>query len=165
MNETFENILSKNAYFVLPKVISTIQELIGNPVNSDYWGSGLPLWITGGKNEERTRLLKWVLSELNRKHSKLNVKYCNAYDFVEIINTGNIDGFQEKYADVDFLLLDNAQYLASCPAIEDEFFKMYCHMTERNAPIFIAADASFKNLGFNVRLMTRFAVGAEVSLV
>jgi len=145
--------------------IATLQAFIDNPNVSDYNTSGFPIWITEGKCEDRTKLLLWIASELGNKYCEQNVRimYFNAHDFEAITKSNDIIDFRTKYADIDFLLVDNAQFIASCPEFEEEFFKMYCHMTARNKPVIIAADAGFRAIGFNVRLMTRFAIGAEIS--
>ena len=168
---------------IKPDTMAILKEIIHNPVIADYNNHPLlPLWITGGKQEERSRLLLWIMAEIMKPGKNLNIMHFNSlgdivylkthpydgevlkYNFNEMNSSTAIDNFRQAYKSTDFLLVDNAETIPSNLLIQDEFFKMYCHMTAGNKPVVIAANANFMDIDFDVRLKTRFAIGSVVSL-
>ena len=169
-----------------PSVKAVLKRLVACPIIRDYNSSGLPIWIIYADYEKRNRILYGAIKAIRQSSRELdlnlNVLYFKTlngivylkmhtcpeqqmiFDFTEVRDNGTICDFRQKYADTDFLFVDNAESIPLHSLIEDEFFKMYCHMTARDKPVVIAADKSFRDISFNVRLMTRFEIGTEITL-
>ena len=92
-------------------------------------------------------------SKINRKDENNNQNY----DYV--------DYFKNKYRNVDVLIIDDIQFLATRPKTQTEFFHTFEFLHHDNKQIIISSDTSPNDLKYlEERLRTRFCWGLTVDI-
>ncbi len=123
-----------------------------------------PLFIYGPPGTGKTHLLH-AIGNLARQHTPgLKVAFTNAEDFtnrfVDSIRRGEMPAFKERFRDVDLLLLDDAQFLASKTRTEEEFFHTFNQVVDSGAQVVVTCDRTPGDLdALEQRLRDRFASG------
>ena len=78
-----------------------------------------------------------------------NVLYIQASDFItdyiKAVQAQNMTSFEEKYENLDVLLVDDIQMLAQGNKSQQEFFKLFNDLIGRQKQIVIASDCPAKN--------------------
>jgi chromosomal replication initiator protein len=97
------------------------------------------------------------------------VHYCSAESFTnELLQAVRFDGiasFQEKYRQVDCLLIDDVQFLAGRERTQEEFFHTFNVLYNAGRQIILSSDKMPKDIpGLEKRLRTRFEWGLMADL-
>jgi chromosomal replication initiator protein len=80
--------------------------------------------------------------------------------FITSLNTRSLDGFKQAYRDVDVLLIDDVQFLASKAKTEEEFFHTFNALYENGRQLVLTCDRLPSQLeGIAERLRERFEAG------
>jgi chromosomal replication initiator protein len=80
--------------------------------------------------------------------------------FIRAIGTKSVDRFKQAYRDVDVLLIDDVQFLASKAKTEEEFFHTFNALYETGRQLVLTCDRLPSQLtGIEERLRERFAAG------
>lgn len=98
-----------------------------------------------------------------------NVLYIQASDFItdyiKAVQAQNMTSFEEKYENLDVLLVDDIQMLAQGNKSQQEFFKLFNDLIGRQKQIVITSDCPAKKLtGIMDRLTSRFQMGVSVDI-
>lgn len=128
-----------------------------------------PLFIFGGAGLGKTHLLTAVGNHVLQSNPMARVYYGSAEGFTnELIQAVRFDGFarfQEKYRQVDCLLLDDIQFLAGRERTQEEFFHTFNALYQAGKQIVLTSDKMPKDImGLEKRLRTRFEWGLLVDL-
>ncbi len=133
-----------------------------------------PLCIYGDSGLGKTHLLNAIGNYIIQQNPSAKVLYANAEEFMnEFINAlaggaqrqESVALFNEKYRNVDVLLIDDIQFLGNGPSTMEQFFHTFNALHEKNKQIVIASDVAPKNLkGFEARLISRFDSGLSVDI-
>ena len=128
-----------------------------------------PLFIFGGAGLGKTHLLGAVGNQFLLHKPGGLVHYGSAEGFTnELIQAIRFDGiarFQEKYRQVDCLLLDDIQFLAGRDRTQEEFFHTFNALHQSGKQIVVTSDKMPKDIpGLEKRLRTRFEWGLMVDL-
>ncbi len=123
-----------------------------------------PLFIYGGVGLGKTHLLQAIGHRVLAKNPKTKVRYVNAEvftnEFIEGIRTGQNDNFKNKYRQLDFLLVDDIQFMAGKERTEEEFFHTFDWLHQGGKQIVITSDRPPKSLpALEKRIISRFEWG------
>ncbi len=133
-----------------------------------------PLFVYADSGLGKTHLLNAIGNYALALQPNLRVRYVNSEHFTnEFINavrngSGNnngINAFNEKYRDVDMLLIDDIQFLGGKTETLEQFFHTFNSLTTAKKQIVIASDVAPKRLkGFEERIVSRFDGGLTVNM-
>lgn len=128
-----------------------------------------PLFIFGGPGLGKTHLITAVGNEVLKRQPGAVIHYGSAEGLSnELIQAIRFDGlarFQEKYRQVDCLLLDDIHFLAGRERTQEEFFHTFNALYQAGKQIVVTSDKMPKEIpGLEKRLRTRFEWGLLVDL-
>lgn len=128
-----------------------------------------PLYIFGSVGLGKTHLMQAIgnyISETDLNNKILYVQ-ANEYleDYVKATRDKKMQAFEEKYEELDVLLVDDIQMLEKGKNSQDEFFKLFNNMINRQKQIVITSDCPASKLnGIMERLTDRFKSGMTVDI-
>ena len=145
---------------------STAKLVASNPGQSGF----NPLFIYGGVGLGKTHLLHAIGHEIREKHPKLRVMLITAEgfisNFVSALLNNSINTFMKKYENIDVLLVDDIQFLATKTATQEKFFHLFNSLHHRNMQIVLTSEIQPSKLtGFPERLVSRFNWGMVADLL
>ncbi|WP_078849845.1 chromosomal replication initiator protein DnaA [Streptomyces sp. NRRL F-5126] len=123
-----------------------------------------PLFIYGESGLGKTHLLHAIGHYARSLFPGTRVRYVSSEEFTnEFINSirdGKGDTFRKRYRDVDILLVDDIQFLASKESTQEEFFHTFNTLHNANKQIVLSSDRPPKQLmTLEDRLRNRFEWG------
>lgn len=123
-----------------------------------------PLFIYGDSGLGKTHLLHAIGHYAASLYPGVRVRYVNSEeftnDFINSISENKAGAFQRRYRDVDFLLIDDIQFLQGKEQTMEEFFHTFNTLHNANKQVVITSDLPPKQLsGFEDRLRSRFEWG------
>jgi chromosomal replication initiator protein len=129
-----------------------------------------PLFIYGGVGLGKTHLLQAVghIFLGANKDTKIMYTTCEKFtnDFVQAIKSGKTKSFQDKYRDVDLLIMDDVQFMQGKEQTQEQFFHTFNDLYQKNKQIIISSDRPPKAIPtLEDRLRSRFECGmiADIS--
>jgi len=128
-----------------------------------------PLYIFGDVGLGKTHLMQAIGNYVLDNDVNQKVLYIKADGFIEdfanLLKRQQMDDFNNKYRDLDVLLVDDIQILGGATKTQMEFFKLFDYLYHHNKQIVITSDkpaSALKNI--MTRLTTRFEVGLTVDI-
>ncbi len=123
-----------------------------------------PLFIYGGSGLGKTHLLHAIGNYVLSLYPDSKIRYVNSEeftnDFINSIRNEAAGAFQRRHREVDFLLIDDIQFLQGKEATMEEFFHTFNTLHNANKQVVITSDLPPKQLnGFEDRLRSRFEWG------
>lgn len=128
-----------------------------------------PFYIFGSVGLGKTHLMEAIGNYILDTDVNKRVLYVKASEFLEDYSkmcTGSLnnDDFNEKYRNLDVLLIDDIQTLELGKKSQLEFFKIFDILYSDNKQIVITSDRPAKELNIMERLTSRFEVGLTVDI-
>lgn len=128
-----------------------------------------PLYIFGGVGLGKTHLMQAIGNYISESNLDYKILYVQASEFIEdyarATRDNKLQTFEEKYGNLDLLLVDDIQMLAKGKSSQEEFFKLFEEMTYRQRQIIITSDRLPEQLnGMMDRLTSRFQRGMRVEI-
>lgn len=128
-----------------------------------------PLYIFGGVGLGKTHLMQAIGNYILDKDINKKILYVQANDFIvdysKATQSGNMLDFDEKYGNLDCLLVDDIQMLEIGKKSQQEFFKLFNDLINRKKQIVITSDCPANQLkGIMERLTSRFSSGMTVDI-
>ena len=81
-------------------------------------------------------------------------------EFINLVHSGRAEDFRRRYRDIDFLLIDDIQFLERAERTQEEFFHTFNTLHNASKQIVITSDRAPKKLTtLEDRLRTRFEWG------
>ncbi|MGI8948120.1 MAG: chromosomal replication initiator protein DnaA [Ornithinimicrobium sp.] len=123
-----------------------------------------PLFIYGESGLGKTHLLHAIGHYARNLIPETRVRYVNSEeftnDFINSIRDDKAGAFQRRYRNVDFLLIDDIQFLQGKEQTVEEFFHTFNTLHNSEKQVVITSDQPPKKLsGFAERLRSRFEWG------
>jgi chromosomal replication initiator protein len=123
-----------------------------------------PLFIYGGSGLGKTHLLHAIGHYAKGLFPGAKVRYVSSEeftnDYINSLATNQIVSFNQRYREVDLLLIDDIQFLGGKDSTQDTFFHTFNTLHEHGKQVVITSDVPPKQLvGFEERMRSRFGWG------
>ncbi len=128
-----------------------------------------PLYIFGGVGLGKTHLMQAIGNYFLDDHVDSKVLYITTQNFIKEYSLSaknkELDKFDEKFNNLDMLLIDDIQMISSAPKTQEAFFNIFVNLYNNNKQIVITSDKPATQLD-NImdRLTTRFTNGLTVDI-
>ena len=128
-----------------------------------------PFFIHSSTGLGKTHLLQAIGNYFQASLPFKSVKYITSENFMNhytgSMSKGILSDFKNFYRNLDLILIDDIQFLASRAGTQDQFFHILNELSENNRNIVIASDKPPMLLGnFEERLISRFQSGVVIGL-
>lgn len=128
-----------------------------------------PLYIFGGVGLGKTHLMQAIGNYISESDLDKKILYVQANEFLsdyyKATKEQNMTPFEEKYENLDVLLVDDIQMLDVGKKSQQEFFKLFNDMVSNQKQIVITSDCPASKLsGIMDRLTSRFQMGVSVDI-
>ena len=129
-----------------------------------------PLFIYGESGLGKTHLMQAIANQVERDMPGKRVLYttCDNFlnEFIDSMISGKLSSrdkgarFRLHYRNVDILMIDDIQFLAKKPGVQEEFFHTFNELYSQNKQIVLTSDRPPKEIAtLEERLRTRFEGG------
>ncbi|MBO4264944.1 MAG: chromosomal replication initiator protein DnaA [Clostridia bacterium] len=128
-----------------------------------------PLFIYGNSGLGKTHLLYALTNALTKNFPDFRVVYIKGEEFlnelVDSITYKNTDAFRKKFRTVDVLIIDDIQFIANRPTLQEEIFHTFNELYENGKQIVFTSDRPPKDINpLEVRVRSRFEQGLIVDI-
>jgi len=123
-----------------------------------------PLFIYGGVGLGKTHLIQAIAHRISQEKVPRTYRYLSAERFLQqyitALERGEVVLFRNKYLNVDFLLMDDIQFLKGKERTQEEFFHRFNEFYQNGKQIVITSDRPPHELeDIEERLVSRFQSG------
>ncbi len=128
-----------------------------------------PLFLYGGVGLGKTHLMNAIGNEALENAKDLKIAYLSCETFmnqlIESIRTNKTTEFRSKYRELDFLLIDDIQFISEKTQTQEEFFHTFNELLLNSKQIVISSDRPPSEIEqLADRLVSRFQAGLVVDL-
>ncbi len=127
-----------------------------------------PLYLYGGVGLGKTHLMQAIGNEIIKSQPGVRVLYISVETFyTEYLNYVRFKkkGFEDKYRNIDVLIVDDMQFIAGKEKTQEEFFHTFNHLHQNNKQIIISSDKPPKSIPtLTERLRSRFEMGMTIDV-
>ena len=114
-----------------------------------------PLFIYGGSGLGKTHLLHAIGNEIKAHNKQAPVLYQTAdrfvNEFISAIRFDKMHKFQEKYKDIDVLLIDDVQFISNKEQTQEAFFHIFNTLYDAHKQIVFSSDTFPQNIARGCR--------------
>lgn len=157
---TFDNFIVGSSNDLAYTACQAVAKIPGEKYN--------PLFLYGGVGLGKTHLMQAVGNEILAKNPEKVVRYISSATFVnDFIDSIRFKkkGFADKYRNVDVLIVDDIQFIASKEKTQEEFFHTFNALHQANKQIIISSDKPPRNIPtLTERLRSRFEWGMAIDI-
>jgi chromosomal replication initiator protein len=123
-----------------------------------------PLFIHGGVGLGKTHLLQAVCQQILERSPDSRILYlsCDSFinQFINAIETGEMNQFRYRYRHVDVLVIDDIHFLTGRDRTQEEFFHTFNTLYQGHKQIILSADCPPSEIPeLEERLISRFNWG------
>ena len=128
-----------------------------------------PLFLHSSCGLGKSHLMQAIAQEVLSRNPMARVEYvtCEEFSnqFVDAMQHGRLPQFRDRFRDIDFLLLDDVQFLGSKVGFQEEFFHTFNALHTHHKQIVMAADrAPMEIQNLENRLVSRFEWGLTADI-
>lgn len=128
-----------------------------------------PFFIYGGVGLGKTHLIQSIGNSILDKFPEKKVIYLSSdsftVEFVEAIQSNNVNVFSSFYRSMDVLIIDDIQFLIGKEKTQDLFFHIFNTLHQSGKQIILSSDKPPKDLkGLDDRLISRFQWGLSADI-
>lgn len=103
-----------------------------------------PLFIFGSTGHGKTHLIQAVGNHFKGSDNNRKIYYMTsekfANDYLNSLNSGNINSFKEKYKKYDVLIIDDIQFLSAKTKTQEEFFHLFNSFHDNGKQLIFSSD-------------------------
>jgi chromosomal replication initiator protein len=123
-----------------------------------------PLFLYGETGLGKTHLMHAVAHQALNRNPSCRITYvsCEKFtnEFIRAIQENTLTKFRSRYRSVDYLLIDDIQFLAGKERIQEEFFHTFNDIYDSQRQIFLTSDRPAGEIDkIEGRLLSRFQWG------
>jgi chromosomal replication initiator protein len=123
-----------------------------------------PLFIYGNSGLGKTHLLHAIGNQIKMQNKRASVLYQTAdrfvNEFISAIRFDKVHKFNEKYKDIDVLLIDDVQFISNKEHTQEAFFHIFNALYDAHKQLVFSSDTFPQNIqGVAERLRSRLAWG------
>src|SRR4051795_10249209 len=123
-----------------------------------------PLFIHGGVGLGKTHLLQAICQKVLERQGEARILYlsCDSFinQFINAVETGEMNTFRHRYRDVDLLIIDDIHFLRGRERTQEEFFHTFNTLYQGHKQIILSADCPPSEIPeLEERLVSRFNWG------
>ena len=123
-----------------------------------------PLFVFGETGLGKTHLMHAVAHQALNRNPSCRITYvsCEKFtnEFIRAIQENTLTKFRSRYRSVDYLLIDDIQFLAGKERIQEEFFHTFNDIYDSQRQIFLTSDRPAGEIDkIESRLLSRFQWG------
>ncbi|MEG0297905.1 MAG: chromosomal replication initiator protein DnaA [Erysipelotrichaceae bacterium] len=128
-----------------------------------------PLFIYGNSGLGKTHLLNAIGNFVKENYPEKKILYISTTDFITLIHDSfknkTADDIKDRISQLDYLLIDDIQRIASSPGSQEMFFELYNRLIAQNKQIVLTSDLHPNELkNIENRLVSRFSSGLSVCI-
>lgn len=157
----FENFIVGKSNELAHAACKAITENLGHIYN--------PLFIYGGVGLGKTHLIQAVGNQILKKAPATKILYasCERFtnDYIEAVKKGRAKEFQDRYRNIDVLLMDDIQFMTGKERTQEAFYHTFNALHQNDKQIVLTADRPPKAIAsLEERLLTRFEWGMTADI-
>jgi chromosomal replication initiator protein len=123
-----------------------------------------PLFLYGGVGLGKTHLMQAIGHTLKRRNPAMRLMYISAEKFtnevIASIRFERMASFRERFRNMDVLMIDDIQFIATRERTQEEFFHTFNALYDQQKQIVISSDCPPKEISaIEERLRSRFEWG------
>ncbi len=128
-----------------------------------------PLFIYGGVGLGKTHLVQAIGNHLLKARPNISIMYASAEkfsnDYIASVRDGNAKNFQNRYRNIDVLLIDDIQFISGKDKTQESFFHTFNELHQQNKQVVMTSDRPPKAIpALEDRLKSRFEWGMIVDV-
>ncbi len=128
-----------------------------------------PLFIYGNSGLGKTHLMQAIGHEVLEKHPEKKVVYVSSEmftnDLISSLQGQNMEAFRAKYRNIDYLLIDDIQFIEKKDRTQEEMFHTFEELYSKQKQIVFTSDRPPKDIAtIDQRLRSRFEWGLSVDI-
>lgn len=128
-----------------------------------------PLFIYSGSGLGKSHILNAIAHHAARVHPEWRVAYLALEGFLDeltrAIATGTQDELRDRYCELNFLLMDDVQFLTGQAEAQEMLLRLLDSLSKSGGQIVLASDRSPTQIdGLDERLVSRFSGGLMVDI-
>ncbi len=124
-----------------------------------------PLFITSSSGMGKTHLLKAIGHYIIGKNADAKVEYLTTANLSNLLSKKEFEEVIEAFKKADLLLLDDVQFLANRPELQEKIFYIFNSVKESGGQIVLASDRNPEEIpSLKDRLVSRFKSGLVVDI-
>ncbi len=159
---TFDNFIEGPSN-ILPRSVG--MSIAQNPKQMTF----NPLFVYGHSGVGKTHLVNAIGKAIKDLHPNKRVLYLSAHlfhvQYVDSVRKNTVNDFIRFYQQIDVLILDDVQELATLTKTQNTFFHIFNHLKNNGKQLILTCDRPPVDLnGMEERLLTRFKWGLLAEL-
>ncbi len=129
-----------------------------------------PLFIFGSTGHGKTHLIQAIGNNFKEENPGRKIFYMTSEmfvnDYLNSLNSGEINTFKEKYKKYDLLVIDDIQFLSAKTKTQEEFFHLFNHFHDSGKQLIFSSD-KHPNFITDIedRIKSRFNAGMILEIV
>ncbi len=128
-----------------------------------------PLFIYGGVGLGKTHLIQAIGNHLLKLKPETSIMYASAEkftnDYISSMRDGSAKNFQNRYRNIDVLLIDDIQFISGKEKSQESFFHTFNDLHQQNKQVVMTSDRPPKAIpALEDRLKSRFEWGMIVDV-
>ncbi len=128
-----------------------------------------PLFIFGSTGHGKTHLIQAVGNQIKEENPEKKIFYMTSEkftnDYVNSLNSGEINIFKERYKKYDLLIIDDIQFISAKTKTQEEFFHLFNYFHDSGKQLIFSSDKHPNFIAdIEDRIKSRFNAGMIIEI-